>query len=320
VRRPALVLRVLALAALAAAPCAAFGASKQKGTAGAAFLTLTPGARAAALGGAFGGVADDALAAHYNPAGLGFQDGIEAAAGREARFQGLNYDYAVLSVPVLSWTDKARRTADWGTTAAAVYSLTASGIERRGLVETDAPTGSFASADRAYALSYGLALSESLSVGGTVKYVDEALDAAHASAFTGDAGALWRRGNWSAGGGVRNAFGSLALGSTPDPLPMVAYAGAGWRPARGWLLAAEFDQPRADASALAFGAERAVEVSAGLSAAARLGYRTDRADMGALGGVSLGFGIDWKGMSAEFSWSPGGTLGDVFQYAIRARF
>ena len=39
-----------------------------------------------------------------------------------------------------------------------------------------------------------------------------------------------------------------------------------------------------------------------------------------LGGASLGFGVDFKGMSAEFSWSPGGTLGDVVQYSIRLRF
>jgi hypothetical protein len=153
-----------------------------------------------------------------------------------------------------------------------------------------------------------------------MKYVDESLDAAHGGAFTGDAGALWRRGEWSAGAGLRDAFGSLKLGSTPDPLPSSAYAGAGWRPRAGWLLAAEIDQPRADATALAFGVERVMTVSQGLTAAGRAGYRTDRTDMGALGGVSIGFGIGWKGMDAEFSWSPGGTLGDVFQYALRARF
>src|SRR6185312_6060085 len=56
--------RLLLLASallLAALPAAALGAA-EKGTAGAAFLTLEPGARAEALGGAFGGVADDALA------------------------------------------------------------------------------------------------------------------------------------------------------------------------------------------------------------------------------------------------------------------
>jgi hypothetical protein len=310
---------VLILAASAARPAAAFGAS-EKGTAGAAFLTLTPGARESALGGAFGGVADDALAAHYNPAGLGFLDKIEAGAGRENRFQGLDYDYAVLAVPVLSWTDKPLRPASWGVASVAVYSLTASGIESRGLTETDAPTGSFSAADRAFALSYGLEIGPGLSVGGTFKYVDEALASAHAGAMTGDAGALLRRGNWSFGGGVRNAFGDLALGSTPDPLPAVAYAGAGWRPRAGWLLAAEFDQPRADAPALAFGVERVVPILPGLSAAARAGYRTDRADAGPLGGASLGFGVEWKGLAAEFSWSPGGTLGDVFQYSVRTRF
>ncbi|MDE2511852.1 MAG: PorV/PorQ family protein [Elusimicrobia bacterium] len=318
-RRPPFPPLALVLALLAAAPCAALG-SRDKGTAGAAFLTLTPGARASALGGAFGGVADDATAAHYNPAGLGFSGRVEAAAGREARFQGLNYDYAVLSVPVVSWTDKTRRATDWGVTAAAVYSLTASGIQRRGLVESDSPTGTFAAADRAYALSYGLALGDSLSVGATAKYVDESLDTAHGGAFTGDAGVLWRSARWSAGAGLRNAFGRLRLGSTADPLPAAAYAGAGWRPGPGWLLALEVDQPRADAAALALGVERVMTVSPGLTAAGRAGYRTDRTDAGVLGGVSVGFGVGWKGLDAEFCWSPGGALGDVFQYSVRAGF
>lgn len=318
-RRLLLASCLLVLAALSARPAGALGAT-QKGTAGAAFLTLEPGARAEALGGAFGGVADDALAAHYNPAGLGFLQGIEAAAGREDRFQGMSYDYAILTVPLLAWTDKPLPVNSYGTTSAAVYSLTATGIESRGLTETDAPTGTFSAANRAFALSYGLALGDGLALGGTFKYVDESLASVRGSAYTGDAGALLRRGDWSFGGGVRNAFGSLALGSTPDPLPAMIYAGAGWRPAKGWLLAAELDQPRADATALGFGVERVFPITKGLSVAARAGYRTDRTDAGTLGGACVGFGLDFKGMSAEFSWSPGGTLGDVVQYSLRARF
>ena len=45
-----------------------------KGTAAGAFLRLAPGARGAAMGEALSGVADDAYAAWYNPAGLGFQE------------------------------------------------------------------------------------------------------------------------------------------------------------------------------------------------------------------------------------------------------
>lgn len=318
-RRLARAVAALVLAASAAGRAAALGANS-KGTAGGAFLTFSPGARAAAMGGAFGGVADDALAAHYNPAGLGFLDRIEAAAGRESLYAGLNYDYAVLSVPVLSWTDKGRRPADEGVTAASVYSLTSGAVDRRGLVETDAPTGSFTAADRAFALSYGRALSEGLAAGGTLKYVDSALDTARASAFTGDAGALWKGGAWSAGGGVRNAFGALKLGGVPDPLPATLYAGAGWRPKPGWLVAAEIDQPRYDALSWSLGAERTASVAAGVTAAGRLGWSSARAGAGVFGGVSLGFGAEWKGLDAGFSWSPGGALGDVFQYSLRARF
>jgi hypothetical protein len=309
----------LALLTLLAGPAAALGSSGQ-GRAGAAFLTLAPGARAAALGGALGGVADDGLAAAYNPAGLGFLGRIEFDAGRQALFAGLDYDYAVLSVPVLSWTDKPLRVADWGVTAFSVYSLGATGIPRRGLVETDAPTGTFSAADRAYAFSYGLALSPDLAIGGTLKYVDEQLDSAHAGAVTGDAGALLKRGDWSFGAGLRDAFGSVRLGSTPDPLPAVAYAGAGWRPRPGWLAAAELDQPRFGASALGLGVERRWPVAKDLAAAARAGFRTDGMDAGWTGGVTAGFGVDWRALSAGFSWSPGGSLGDVFQYSLRARF
>jgi hypothetical protein len=309
----------LLIVALGAAPAAALGSSG-KGTSGAAFLTLTPGAREAAMGGALGGAADGAMSAHYNPAGLGFVESVEAAAGREARFAGLDYDYAALAVPVLAWTRSPRPVGDLGATAAAVYSLTAAGLERRGLTETDAPTGSFGASDRAFALSYGRKVGEGLAVGGTLKWVDAQLDATHGSAATGDAGVLFRRETWSAGAGVRNAFGSLALGSVSDPLPASAFAGASWRPREGWLLAVEAVQPRADASSLAFGVERRKPVTKELTAAMRGGWRTDRMDGGFWGGLSQGFGVEWKGLAADLGWSPGGVLGDLFQYSVRARF
>lgn len=309
----------LVLAALAAGRAAALGAV-DKGSAGAAFLTLRPGARAQAMGGAFGGVADDSLSAYYNPAGLGFLDRVEAAAGKEDRFQGLSYDYAILSVPALSWTDRPLHPARYGVTAAAVYTLTATGVDSRGLTETDAPTGSIAAADRCFSLSYGLDLGGGLAAGASLKYVDETLGSAVGRGVTGDAGVLWKRGAWSAGAGVRDAFGAIALGAAADPMPASLYAGAGWRPRAGWLVAAEADQPRSDATVLALGMERRAEVLKGLTASARAGYRTDRMDAGPMGGASLGFGAEWKGLAAEFSWSPGGTLGDVFQYSVRARF
>lgn len=308
---------LVVLGAAAAGPVFASG-----GSSGASFLRLTPGARASALGGAYGAVAGDSLSTHYNPAGLGLLDRVEAAGGHEARFEGLSYDYAVLASPVLAWTDQARRVSDWGATAAAVYSLSASGIERRGLVETDQAAGRFGASDRAYALSYGAMLAGTgLALGGTAKIVESTLDSSRASAPTGDLGVLWRAaGGCLLGGGVRNAFGRLALGGAADPLPFVAYGAASWRRGSEWLVAAEADLARGDAAVLSLGLERARPVAAGITAAARGGWRSERSDAGGLGGLSLGFGAAWRGLEMDLAWMPGGRLGDVVQYSAKSRF
>lgn len=310
---------ILALAAGLALPARA-GASG-KGTAAGAFLRLAPGARGAALGESLGGLADDVYAAWYNPAGLGFLERVEAAAAHEARFEGLSYDAALLAVPVLAWRDSPLPSNARGVTALSVYSLSAPDIERRGLVETDSPSGKFSSSDRAYTLSYGYNPDRTdLAFGATAKLVDSAIDARRATALTWDGGMLWRGVRASAGAGVRGFGGSLKYASVADPLPTVYYAAGSWRPDPAWQLSAQVDLPKSDALSLALGAERRYEPMKGLTVAARAGYNTGRADAGGLAGASLGFGAAWKAMEADFAWSPSGVLGDVFKYSLLFRF
>lgn len=315
-RRAALA--ALLLLALAGAASAGSGG---KGTSAGAFLRLAPGARSAALGSALGGVADDAYAAWHNPAGLGFLERVEAAAARESRFEGVAYDAAILSVPVLAWRDSPLRSNAYGVTALSVYSLSASGLERRGLVETDAPSGTFGASDRAYALSYGFnPAGTNLAFGGTAKLVDSSLDNRRASALTWDGGILYKTGDRSFGAGVRGFGGSLKHATVSDPLPTVYYAAAAWRPRAAWLLAAQVDAPRRDALSLGFGAERRWTYSSELSAAVRGGYDTAASDAGALAGAAFGFGVSWRAMEFDFAWSPSGALGDLFKYSLLFRF
>lgn len=303
---------------LAGTPAAA---ASGKGTTAGAFLRLAPGARGAAMGEALGGVADDAYAAWYNPAGLGFLERVEAAAGHEARFEGIAYDAAILSVPVLSWRDTPLRANAYGVTALSVYSLSASGIERRGLVETDSPSGTFASADRAYALSYGLnPVGSKFAFGGTAKLVDSALDTARATALTWDGGVLYRGERGSAGAGVRGFGGSLKYSQVADPLPTVFYAAGSYRPRDGWLLAAQLEVPKSDAASLGVGLERRWTPVAGLVACVRGGYDTARSDAGGLAGASMGFGVEYRAFQFDFAWSASGALGDLFKYSVLVRF
>lgn len=314
----ALLAAALLLTALAA-PAAAAGAGK--GTSAGAFLRLAPGARGAALGEALGGAADDAYAAWYNPAALGPLERVEAAGAHESRFEGLAYDALILAVPILSWTDSPRRSNAFGTVALSVYGLSANDIERRGLVETDAPSGRFALSDRAYALSYGWSVpGAGLSAGASAKFVDSALDSARATALTFDAGLLWRGETLSLGAGGRNVGGKLRYVAVADPLPRSLYAGVGWRPRPDWLLCAQLEQPAAEALALGFGAERRWTPSAALEAFLRGGYNTGRADAGGLAGASLGFGLGWRSLRFDFAWSPAGPLGDVLKYSLLVRF
>lgn len=315
-------MKALILAALITASFAGPALASGKGTAAGAFLRLAPGARGSAMGEALGGTADDAYAAWYNPAGLAFLERVEAAAAHESRFEGIAYDAAILAVPVLAWRDSPQRANAYGVTALSVYGLSASGIERRGLVETDAPSGTFSSSDRAYALSYGYNLyGTGLAFGGTAKLVDSALDSARATALTWDGGALWKDERASAGAGVRGFGGSLKYSRVSDPLPTVYYAAGSYRPREGWLLAAQLELPKHDGMSFGLGVERRwIIPAAGLSAAARGGLNTARAEAGGLAGASLGFGVAWRAMEIDFAWSPSGALGDLFKYSLLFRF
>jgi hypothetical protein len=313
--------RTIIAACLIIASLAGRALASGKGTSAGAFLRLAPGARGAAMGEAMSGVADDAYAAWYNPAGLGFLERVEAAAAHESRFEGIAYDAALLAVPVLSWRDSPLRSNAYGVTALSVYSLSASGIERRGLVETDTPSGTFASSDRAYALSYGYnSPGTGLAFGGTAKFVDSALDTARATALTWDGGLLYKGDRASAGAGVRGFGGSLKYAMVADPLATVYYAGGSYRPREDWLLAAQLDVPKQDTPSLGFGVERRWTPAPGLSAAMRGGYNTGRADAGGAAGASLGFGIAWRAMEIDFAWSPSSALGDLFKYSLLFRF
>ncbi len=314
-------MRLLIIAVWLAVSIPAQAASSGKGTTAGAFLKLAPGARGAAMGESLAGVADDAYAAWYNPAGLGFLERVEAGAAHEARFAGISYDAAVLAVPVLSWRDSPLRANAYGTTALSVYSLSAGGIERRGLVETDAPSGTFSSSDRAYALSYGLAPDGGdWAIGGTAKLVDSSLDTARATALAFDAGALWKGERASFGAGARNLAGRLRYGSVSDPLPAAFWIGGGWRPRPDVLISASLDAPREDAMGLGIGAERRWTPAPGLRAAVRGGYATARSDGGGAAGFSLGCGVTWRAMEFDFAWSPSSVMGDLFKYSILVRF
>ena len=311
------VLRVLFVWSSFASTAEAFGTSA-KGTSAAAFLKIPAGARAAALGDAFGAMEGGGLSAAYNPAGLAFLETVEVSATHNTHFQDLTHDFGVIAVPFLSLRDTRQKRSAWGAAAVSVRSLGASGLERRGVVETDLPTDTFAASDFAYGLSYGRSLG-ALALGGTVKLVEQSLDSARGRAAAVDGGLLWKRGNVSLGGGWRHWGQSLKLGSTADPLPFTVYGAGAYRPAPGVTASFEVRAPRDDSPRLSTGVE-VLRDFAGFNAAVRGGWNSATAEAEGLGGLTAGAGAGWGRFAVDFAWVPYGGLGSAYLTTVKLRF
>lgn len=310
----------LFLAGMLPAGLHAFGAG-DKGTSGASFLKVAPGARPTAMGEAFAGVADDVHAVYYNPAGLGFLKKVEITGMHESRFQGVNYDFAALSVPLLSWVETPRERNTYGVMAVAVYSLTVGGIERRGTTETDTASETFGASDAAYAFSYAYALPDTgLSLGLTAKFIDSKIDSANAGSFAADGGLLYKKGPASLGGGVRNMGTAQKFRSAADPLPLTIFTGAGYKIKERFLVSVEGDFPRDNKVSIGVGGEYRQPFAGKLIGAARLGFNSKNTDPGGLSGVAWGFGLGYSNFDFDFAWVPFGDLGNAFKYSLVVKF
>lgn len=306
--------------ALVPAPAGAMG-SREKGTSAAAFLKIGAGARPAAMGGAFAAVADDAQAAYYNPAGLAALKRVEISATHESRFAGMNYDYATVAVPLLSWVDTPRQRNAYGVMALSFYSLSVGGIERRGTTETDEPVDTFGASDFAYALSYAREVAGTgLSLGGTAKVVDSSIDSAGARAFAVDAGALYRKGRASAAVGLRHLGTEPKFRDVSDPLPLTWFLGGAYRFSPELQTSLEVGLPRDAGPDFAMGAEYRRSFARHVSGAGRFGFSSRNTAPGGLSGLSLGFGLGYNGLDFDFAWLPASELGDSFRYSLLVRF
>ncbi|MFI5348473.1 MAG: PorV/PorQ family protein [Elusimicrobiota bacterium] len=296
--------------------------SAARGTSGGQFLEIGPGARPAAMGGAFAGVADDVYSVYYNPAGLAGIKTFEVAGMDDQYFQSINYDFAGLAVPLLGFQkDTFDAKNIYGVLGVGVYDLSLGDIPTQGNVESAAPTGSISAQDMAYALSYGYALrGTGLSLGVTGKFITSSLGGYNASVFAADAGALYRIGRWSAGAGVRNLGPEYGFAGQADPLPLLLYAGAGCRITEHWLASAELDLPRDNNPALAVGTEYAHPFTGKLSGILRAGYSTANTAAGGFTGASVGAGVVYGNFGLDFAFIPFGDLGNTYRYSILVKF
>ncbi len=135
----------------------------QIGGAAVVFLQIEPDSRAAGMGNAGVALADDAYAIFWNPAGLAFQEGVQASLTHSTWLPefnaGLYYEYLVGKYHL----------PGWGTFGAHVTFLNLGEHERRDA--SNNPLGTFRSYDLALGASYGTKIGENFAVGGGLRMI-----------------------------------------------------------------------------------------------------------------------------------------------------
>jgi len=147
------------------APVSILFAQSKAGTTIAQFLKIEPSARAAALGNAGTSLYGEAASLYYNPASLGRLDKIDAQFTYNKWLADINYNYAVVGVPLQGI----------GTLALQITSLNSGEMDVR-TVEQPLGTGErFSVTNFALGLGYGMMLTDRVSVGLQMTYFQESI-------------------------------------------------------------------------------------------------------------------------------------------------
>ena len=159
-----------------------FAQNPNLGTSGAQFLQIPVGARSEAMGGAIVGLADDASAIFWNPAGLVKVKNVQAHFSYMNWFDLFDFNAASL----------VYNAGEMGTFGASMVLFTTDKME---ITTEEQPNGTgryFDAGDIALGVSYAKYLTDRFSVGLTVKYVNQRIWNETASGIAFDIGTQYR--------------------------------------------------------------------------------------------------------------------------------
>ncbi|MHB9154825.1 MAG: PorV/PorQ family protein [Endomicrobiales bacterium] len=309
------------LACLLASPLSAVEIHPQAGTTAAAFLKLGIGARAVSMGGAFTGLADDSSALYWNPAGLARLTRQEAGFTHNESFEGIRHDFLGYVRPLEN-----------GVLAAGVYGLyTPNDLERRsGLNENDpyeplSPVeGYFQAYDMAAHLSFARFVRENLSLGASVKLIQQTIDNVSAYSAAADLGLLYRcaRLPLSLGFTAQHMGMPVKFRDRAFALPFVLKGGGAYRWNKRLVTTLDLEKAIDDFLFVSAGAEYAPLELLSLRAGYR--YRTAGQEPAGLSGLSAGAGFNFRvrelDLRMNYSFVPFGVLGDSHRVSFGLLF
>jgi hypothetical protein len=154
----------------------------KRGTTAASFLSISQGARAAAMGSAFVAVADDPSALFWNPAGIAKIPGGSVVFDHTNWIADIKYNYLAASYNI----------GDYGSLG---VSFLSSAIEDMAVRTIDSPEGTgemFGVTDAMFSVAYAINLTDNFAIGFNPKFIMQKIWRTSATAFAIDMGVLYR--------------------------------------------------------------------------------------------------------------------------------
>ena len=315
--RPALAAAlVLCLAAAArAAEEPRYFSSKAVGTTTADFLNLPVGARAAAMGGAYSAIAEEASAIYWNPAGLVQIPKLSAVFMRAQYLEEISYQYAAY----------AHRLSYDSVLAGSVLLTDIGSIDQTDI--SGNKLGTFTPRDQVFTLSYSKAILEfsdkdiDVSIGVSAKYIKSKI-VGSAKSYAGDIGIMtYNFGDipYRLAVTATNIGGGLRYDTESNPLPLTFKLGAAVNPFRNMLFSTDVVFPKQNKPNVLLGGELATTPNELTRFCVRAGLNTQQMSDG-LTGMSFGLGATLHFFSLDYAFVPMGELGTTHRISLTFDF
>lgn len=277
------------------------------GTSTAQFLKLGAGARAAGMGEAFTGVADDSTAIYWNPAGLNKLTDRSLSFMHAVWFEDISYD----------WFSYAQPLNNMDAIGIGIQYLSYGSISE--MDSTGLQGGSFSPADLAVSLSYARHIGKT-DLGLNAKYISSQIKES-ATAFAFDCGAMYPvSSRLTAGFSLQNVGTKMKFVSEEDALPLNIKLGGSYLLNPSWIVALDAIAPIDNDAYFAAGTEYSRTISSSVSAAGRFGYNMRNKDTGGLNGLTAGLGITYLTYTLDYAFVPYGDLGNTHRISFKVDF
>ncbi|MDI6781642.1 MAG: PorV/PorQ family protein [bacterium] len=277
-------------------------------TTSATFLKIGAGARAAGMGDAFCGLADDAYAMHWNPAGLGFIKG--------SRFGATHLDWLTgISQEQVGFVQQIGAKTGFGIN---ISHLSANDFER---TNKNGIFGTFDAANTLLGLSLGRQIGNKFSLGLNMKYVHLSMDDIETAAYGVDTGMLWQVSRrLRLGLNVQNIGSEVKFIENSYPLPFNIKAGLNYS-LGGLNLNIDANKAQGLETNVHAGCEYLLAHTLALRAGIRSEVTSDKHGKSSemTTGISAGMGLQLGGFQLDYAYVPYGSLDVTHRVSLSVR-